>query len=125
VTTDWSATVLTLDAVRARAFVTLDVSLLDLVYTAGSAARTADSHTIATLAARGLTVSGAGHRMQRATMLSRAPIRVQVQDLMPSYELLDSTGKVVGATPARAAAIRVMVLVGTPAGYRISEVLSS
>ena len=99
-----------------------DPSLLDAVYTSDSAARSADAAVIATLRADGLRVSGAGHAVKTVKLLGGSPIRVAVNDSMPSYSVLDASGKVVGRTSPRAGATRVLVLVHTSAGYRISQV---
>ena len=119
---DWTATVQALDLARSRALVRRDPALLDAVYTRDSAARSADVQTIRTLVAHGLRVSGAQHQVQSVQPVSGAPATVLVRDSMPSYDVLGATGSVVGHTPQRAAARRVMVLVATSAGYRISDV---
>lgn len=121
-TANWTATVQGLDRARSKALVARDPALLDAVYTPHSAARSADAQTIRTLVAEGLRVSGAQHEVQSVQPMTGATATVVVRDSLPSYEVLSATGSVVGRTPERAAAPRVMVLVDTAAGYRISEV---
>ena len=119
---DWAATVRALDQARSRALVSRDPTMLDAVYTSTSAARSADAQTIRTLVADGLRVSGAEHRLVSVQPVTGAASTFLVRDTLPSYDVLGVAGAVVGRTPARPAAPRVMVLVDTAAGYRISEV---
>ena len=114
-----------LDDARAKAFVARSAGLLDAVYVPGSAARSADARTIAALLSGHLRVAGARHLVQEARRLPGSPIRVVVRDTMPSYPILDAVGKVVGRTTPRAAAARLLVLVSTTDGYRISQVQSA
>ncbi len=72
-----------------------------------------------------LRVSGAKHAIRTAKMLGGSPIRVAVDDSLPSYSVLDETGRVVGHTEARSVATRVLILVPTAGGYRISNVQST
>ena len=111
-----------LDQARSKALVRRDPALLDAVYTPDSAARSADAQTIRTLVADGLRVSGAEHQVQSVEPVTGAAVTVLVRDSLPSYQVLDAAGSVVGRTPERAASPRVMVLARTAAGYRISEV---
>ncbi len=122
---DLTATVRALDDARARALVQRDATLLDAVYTSDSTARSADATTIRSLLSGGLHLSGAEHLVRNTKVIGSAPLRVEVADSLPSYSLLDAGGAVVGSTVARAVAARVMVLVKTPAGYRISAVQSA
>jgi hypothetical protein len=121
---DWTATIRVLDEARAKALTARSVPMLDAVYVSGSQARTADAAVIAGLLSSGLRVSGAEHQVATAQVIGTSPIRVQVRDALPSYSILDTAGKVVGVTAARPSAARVLVLVATPAGYRISSVES-
>ncbi|WP_090480515.1 serine/threonine-protein kinase [Nakamurella panacisegetis] len=121
---DWTATVQKLDADRATAVTARRVGLLDAVYTAGSSARAADAGMIERLIASRLRVSGAQHRVAATKVVGTSPIRVRVSDALPAYSILDESGQVVGRTTARPAAARVLVLVATPSGYRISAVES-
>lgn len=123
--TGWKDTISALDSARARALVARDPSLLDAVYTLDSAARSADAAMIARLLSDGLRVSGARHMVRTATQLGGSPVRIAVNDSLPSYSVLDGSGKVVGRTQPRAVATRVLILVPTPGGYRISKVESA
>ena len=111
-----------LDRARSAALVSRNPALLDAVYTRDSPARSADAQTIRTLVAKGLRVSGAEHRVQSVQPILGAPATILVRDSLPSYQVLSATGAVVGRTTERAASPRVMVLVDTAEGYRISEV---
>ncbi len=121
----WLATVNALDGARSRALVARDPTLLDAVYTSDSTARSADAAVIAKLLAEGLRVSGAEHAVRTAKRLGGAPLRVAVNDSLPAYSVLDASGKVVGRTSSRPVATRVLILVRTEAGYRISQVQSA
>lgn len=120
--TDWAATVRALDIARARALTGRNPALLDAVYTIGSSARTADERVIAGLLSKDLRVTGARHDVRSARFVGNAPLRVAVRDSMPSYSILDAGGNVVGSTSSREQAPRILVLVSTPTGYRISEI---
>ena len=120
--TDWTRTVQALDRARSVALVSRNPAMLDAVYTRNSVARSADAQTIRALVAKGLRVSGAEHQVQSVQPITGAAGTVLVRDSLPSYQVLGATGSVVGRTPERAASRRVMVLVDTADGYRISEV---
>ena len=120
--TDWTRTVQALDRARSVALVSRNPAMLDAVYTKNSVARSADAQTIRALVAKGLRVSGAEHQVQSVQPITGAVGTVLVRDSLPSYQVLGATGSVVGRTPERAASRRVMVLVDTADGYRISEV---
>lgn len=122
---DWTATVRTLDDARAKALVARDTHLLDAVYTRDATGRSADVKVIESLLAGGLRVSGAGHVVRGAHASGGSPTTVVVDDSLPSYSVLDAGGTIIGATAARGLAARVLVLVRTSAGYRISEVRST
>lgn len=121
---DFTKTVRDLDDARARALVARNAALLDAVYTADSAARSVDAGIIASLISGGLRLSGAEHVVRSTRVVGATPLRVEVDDSLPSYMVLDAGGSVVGSTASRAVSARVMVLVKTPAGYRISAVQS-
>jgi eukaryotic-like serine/threonine-protein kinase len=122
---DWAATVRRLDVARAKALIARDPALLDAVYTKDSAARAADAKVISSLVSGGVRVSGAQHVVSTARAVGSAPVRVDVRDSLPSYSIVDTAGSVVGRTRGRSIASRILVLVSTAGGYRISEVLNS
>ena len=101
---------------------TRNAALLDAVYTSDSAARSVDAGLIASLISGGLRLSGAGHVVHSTRIVSAAPLRVEVDDSLPSYLVLDAGGTIVGSTTSSAVSARVMLLVKTTAGYRISAV---
>ncbi len=119
---DWVTTIRALDDARSRALVARDPALLDAVYTTSSASRTADALTIRALLSDGLRVSGAEHVVQQVRPLGGRPMRLVVSDSMPAYDVVDSTGAVVGRTPARAVSSRIVELTATASGFRISKV---
>lgn len=126
-TVDWLAVVRSLDQLRSRALATLDPRLLDSVYTADSPARSADVGLISRLRRAGLRVSGAAHISTSVTPLGRGDgtgvdFRVAVTDEQPGYDVSDSTGQLVGRTPARGPVTQTLWLVHTTAGYRIARV---
>jgi serine/threonine-protein kinase len=121
--TSWLTVASELDRARARALVGRDPDLLDAVYTASAPARRADAATIARLTGQDLRVDGAAHRILAVQLLAAGdPVRIEVTDELPSYHLLDADGTAVGSTGARTQARRVLELVRTAAGYRISAV---
>lgn len=122
---DWAQLIRVLDARRAAALTARDPALLDAVYASGSTARATDVATIDTLTARGLTVAGAGHELRTARRISDDghTVQIEVVDALPAYRVTDGSGRVVGSTPARAAQRRIIGLVKTSDGYRISTLM--
>ncbi|WP_037362158.1 serine/threonine protein kinase [Nakamurella lactea] len=119
----WSEVATSLDRARANALTRRDPALLNRVYTAGSSARKADAATISRLRDRGVRVSGAAHRILAVRLLADgATIRLEVTDLLPSYQVLDMQGAPIGVTPAREQGRRLLVLARTPDGFRIATV---
>ena len=66
---DWLAVVTELDTARAQALSAADPALLDRVYTASSAQRSADTAVVADLAAKGLRVRDGTHQIVSATIV--------------------------------------------------------
>ncbi len=124
VVADWTTLIRELDARRAGALTTRDPALLDRVYAARSSARAADVRTISMLAAQGLSVMGARHELQTARRIAdkSGTVQIEVVDALPSYQVVDDSGRVVGSTSARTAERRIIGLVRTSDGYRISTV---
>ncbi len=125
----WLFVVRDLDSARAVALVHLDAERLSAVYTADSAARAADAATISALAAQGFRVEGALHRISAVRVIGASAaggpggaVRLEVTDSLPSYRVLDPNGSTVGSTGVRGQASRMMDVVGTADGYRISAV---
>ena len=122
-TVDWKGEVTRLDQARGRALTTLDPAALDAVYAPGSAARAADTRVIDQLRAAGQRLSGAAHEITAVRVVhTDGAVTVAVSESLPSYEVRDSAGVVVARTVAKAPGQRVLVLVRTSAGYRISQI---
>jgi serine/threonine protein kinase len=124
---DWLAVVRELDTQRAAALATADVARLDQVYTADATAKDVDARTIAALREHGLRVNNPAHIVVSAHRVA-APgtaVTVEVVDELPAYPVLDEAGRVVGTTPARASGRRLIDLVKTDGGYRISSISTS
>lgn len=120
---DWMDVVRGLDTGRADALVRRDPAGLAAVYAAGATGRAADTATIARLSANGLRVSGAAHRITRATAhRDGRTVLVTVTDSLPAYRVLDDDGRVVGATAPRRSATRVLEMVEVGDAYRIVAV---
>lgn len=122
---NWTMTIRSLDDARSRALMARDARLLDSVYSSDSAARAADARVISMLLTDRVRVSGAKHAIRKAKMLGGSPIRVAVDDSLPSYAVLDENDRVVGHTESRSVSTRVLILVPTAGGYRISTVQST
>ncbi len=128
-TQQWLFVVRDLDSARAVALVHLDEEGLSAVYTGDSAARAADAATISGLAAQGFRVEGALHRISAVRVIDASPadgtggaVRLEVTDSLPSYRVLDLNGTTVGSTGVRGQARRMIDVVRTADGYRISAV---
>ena len=80
-TTDWLSVVTELDTARAQALSAADPALLDGVYTASSAQRSADAAVVTDLAAKGLRVRDGTHQIASATLL---PVPVAAADVAGS-----------------------------------------
>ncbi len=147
---DWRAVVTALDTARSTALSTGDPALLDQVYVQGVAAAEADTATIRLLAERGWRVGGALHRIDDVTLLAAAQatvpgadqvgadrgpappdpatgqatqkVRVVVEGSLPAYPVLDGDGRQVALTAARSTEKRILSLISTGVGYRISAV---
>ena len=122
-TVDWKGEVTRLDQARGRALIRLDPAALDAVYAPGSAARAADTQVIDRLRAAGQRLSGAVHEITAVRVVhTDGAVTVAVSESLPSYEVRDSSGAVVARTVAKAPGQRMLVLVRTSAGYRISQI---
>ena len=128
-TADWLAVVTELDTARAHALAAADPGLLDAVYTASSAQRSADTAVVADLAAKGLRVQDGTHRIISAGIVptdgsASATVQVAVVDAMPAHPIVDMAGDPVGETAARSEERRILVLASTAKGYRIESILA-
>ena len=147
--TDWLSVVTELDTARAQALSAADPALLDRVYTASSAQRSADAAVVNDLAAKGLRVLDGTHQIASATLApvpglaatgpdpdapstaldgadrpENTMVRVAVVDAMPSYPIVDQAGSPVGQTAERSQERRILVLASTAQGYRIEAILA-
>jgi hypothetical protein len=126
-TTDWTAVLGLLDSRRDQAFMDADAAELDAVYTAGSADLVADRATLARLVAAGEHASGLALRLVSVAVVpaeraSDSSVTLTVDDVLPTYEIVASTGQSV-AMPGRAKLSWTVVLAAGPAGeWRIAAV---
>ena len=124
----WLLVVRDLDSARAAALVQRDAARLSAVYTDDSAAKAVDAATISRLSAQGFRVSGALHRISGVRVVRTIPgdrigeVRLEVTDSLPSYRVIDRSGSIVGSTGVRGPARRMIEVVRTADGYRISAV---
>ena len=125
--TDWLTVVRELDTQRAAALATADVTRLDRVYTPGAAARKVDVRTITTLREQGLRVDNPAHILVSAHRVGAGGnvVTVAVVDELPACRVLDEVGRQVGTTPGRPPGRRLLGLVKTKTGYRISSISTS
>jgi len=125
---DWLAVVAALDASRAAALTTRDVSRLGEVYTASAAARAADARQIRAMTAAGYHVTRAAHRLSSATLAHLdvgGAVTVRVVASLPSYPVLNADGLQVGHTAAAEPATVLLRLEPTDGGFRISRITRS
>lgn len=134
---DWLSVVRELDRRRADALATADPDLLDTVYVDG-AAEDADRSLVADLRSRGLRIDGGTHVITTAAVVTDAgpadagppasghsDLQVRVGRSLPSYPVLDATGRAVGSTPATGPGEAVLTLRAVGDGYAIVAVGSA
>ena len=92
-----------LDSRRSTAFADADRSLLDQVYSPGSAPLLADRRRLAVMVAAGQHAQGLALRVGTVDMVSAAPfsVLVRVADELDSYTLRSAGGAVVARLPGR------------------------
>ncbi len=116
----WARVLTGLDLQRAQAFADADTAGLDRVYLTADAAAS-DADTIGAYADRGSRVVGAVLRVERVEVRRRSDRRVTldvVDRLGPARVVWDDGS--VGALPRDRPTARVVVLVWTAEGWRIS-----
>jgi eukaryotic-like serine/threonine-protein kinase len=116
----WREVVAELYRRRATAFATASAAPLAGVYADGSPLLAADRRAVEQLAARGQVLRGFTPMVRTVTALAATPGRAELRlvDSRPASDVV-AAGTVVDHTAARAAAPVRMVLVATPAGWRI------
>ena len=123
----WQALVAQLYARRAQAFAAASAAALDGVYTTDSPQRVADEQQTRALAGAGERLRGFAPVVVLVTRLSGAGDRVELRliDRWPAYDVVAADrpdGQALRAGAGRGDAEVRMVLVRTPAGWRIGEV---
>ncbi len=121
---NWRALASRLDDARAAAFEQADPSRLADVYVVGSSAYSTDHATVASLASRGLHASGFQATVEHVTVDSSSVTgaRLRVVDRLSAYDLLDSTGRVVGHGAARPDRAFTMRLTWSAGKWRVSQI---
>jgi hypothetical protein len=134
---EWLQVVTALDAARGRALETVDAAVLAQVYLPQSAPALADTRTIEDLAERGWAIRDGVHRITSVTLAPAGsapadaaagslatdqPVRLLVVGSLPARPIVDGAGNEVGQTAARGEQRRILSLVPTLQGYRISAV---
>jgi hypothetical protein len=123
---EWSAVVTGLYGVRAQAFATASAELLGGVWVDGSPQRAADEAHARNLADAGERLRGFAPTVADVAVVSRSPGRVELRlsDGWAAYEVVDADrpdGAPVRTEPARAVTPARVVLVATPAGWRLES----
>jgi hypothetical protein len=122
---DWRALLDGLYRQRAEAFTTTDAALLHDVYTADSPLRVRDETAIDDLVSAGEVLRGFAPAVVEVTAAAPTDdeVRLELTDRWPGYDVVpaaNADGPPVQTVPERGAARVRMVLVRTPAGWRIS-----
>lgn len=114
----WAATLAALDATRARAFEVADPARLSTAYAPGAPALRRDRALVGRLARAGLRTLGLRPTTLEVEQLEQLEqigqigqtgqtgqrgrwVRLHVEDVLPAYEIVDSTGAVVQERPGR------------------------
>jgi hypothetical protein len=118
----WRQLVAELYRRRAAAFATATPAPLAEVYAEGSPLLAADRRAVADLAARGQVLRGFAPEVAAVTEVRATAGRAELHlvDRRPAYEVA-AGGTTVAGGPARADSAVAMVLVATPAGWRIDN----
>ncbi|MCK9930276.1 serine/threonine protein kinase [Frankia sp. Mgl5] len=120
----WIGVLATLDQARVAAYETVDVSLLAGVYTAGSNARADDEAAIRSMAAIGGHGQGGRQVIEAVTVLTEtSSIAVlHFRSHMTPFAIVGASGGVLNRQPATSSVVQEINLVGTPDGWRVSQV---
>ncbi|WP_051105637.1 serine/threonine-protein kinase [Parafrankia discariae] len=120
----WIGVLATLDQARVAAYETVDVGLLAGVYTAGSSARADDETAIRSMAAIGGHGQGGRQVIEAVTVLTEtSSIAVlHFRSHMTPFAVVGASGGVVSRQPATGSVVQEINLVGTPDGWRVSQV---
>lgn len=120
----WIGVLSTLDQARVAAYETVDVSLLAGVYTAGSSARADDEAAIRSMAAIGGHGQGGRQVIEAVTVLAEtSSIAVlHFRSHMTPFAIVGASGGVLNRQPATRSVVQEINLVGTPDGWRVSQV---
>lgn len=120
----WTGVLATLDQARVAAYETVDVNLLARVYTAGSSARADDEAAIRSMAAIGGHGQGGQQVIEAVTVLTEtSSIAVlHFTSHMTPFAIVSAGGAVLSRQPATRSVVQEINLVGTPDGWRVSQV---
>lgn len=124
--TNWTTVLTELDAVRDDAFAAGDPDALAAAYVAGSAALRTETERLRALLDQRLVVRGLELQLVKVAVVraDRTRALLQVTDRLPSYELVDATGRLVARRPARPAHTWEVELAKVGTGWRIASVRS-
>ena len=120
---EWSAVVAELYRVRAEAFAAASPELLDGVWIDGSPQRAADEAHARSLAEAGERLRGFAPTVADVVVGTRSPERVELRlaDGWDAYDVVTAEGASVRTEPGRPATPARVVLVRTPAGWRLES----
>ena len=118
----WRALLSGLDDIRASAFTSAEVGLLDFVYPEDSELHRSDVATMTAYASRGLTIDGMRMRIQSLRVLDHdaSAARLEVVDQLGVTRVRTNSGQW-RALPADRPTRRVVTLTFTEAGWRITS----
>ena len=124
-TRDWAAVLDGLDAVRSRAFASVDPAALSAVWAPDTPGLRADTSTIEGLRTRGESVHGlrhAVHALEVGAASAEGGVRLELVDVLSAHELRDRSGAVVHRVAERGPTSWIVELTETSAGWRLVSV---
>lgn len=116
-----------LDARRAAAFATGEVSQLRLVYVDGAPALTEDLRVLRAYVRQGRRVAGLRHEVRSVTLLAESAdeVRLRVLDVVPPFRVVDGAGRAVERHAGRAERSWNLTLRRVGGRWRVAEVAES
>jgi hypothetical protein len=121
---EWSAVLDDLDAARAQAFSTGELTALSAVYAQGSTGLMSDTALLQGLVDQRQTAHGLRHEVRSVDVLEETgdAARLRVVDVLNAYEVRDAAGVVVNRAPARGEQTFLVWLSRSVDGWRLVEV---
>jgi hypothetical protein len=121
---EWSAVLNDLDAARAQAFSTGELTALSAVYAQGSTGLMSDTALLQGLVDQRQTAHGLRHEVRSVDVLEETgdAARLRVVDVLNAYEVRDAAGAVVNRAPARGEQSFLVSLSRSVDGWRLVEV---